>query len=129
MNERILGYLLLASGIILMALSVCFVYLAFTNQIKPFTVFKETAGNNPNKASDMQDFIDNPANIAQLQKEIVTEIIEKQINKSMNMGATIFMMYFLMLFGFRISTLGVQLVRPINVKLSSLDKNNDTTTH
>lgn len=122
MNERILGYLFIISGILIMASSVYLVYAVFTNQIKPYLVFQETA-----KTKDMTltttELMKDPANIAQMQKDIVTEVLEKQINKSLNVGSTIFLMYFIMLFGFRVSSLGVQLVRPIYVNLRE-GKNN-----
>lgn len=118
MHEKGLGYAFMTIGILIMAISVFFLYLVFTNQIKPFTVFQEPVKvTNKNNSPSIDGLISDPSNIVQMQKQIVTEVLEKQINKTMNVLSTVFLMYFLMLFGFRLATLGTQLVRPINVNL------------
>ena len=123
MKEKALGYIFLSIGVLVMAVSVYLVYLVLSNRITPFSVFQS----NPAVVSSEEDtsaeeLLSNPAAIAKMQQQIITTILDKQINKSMNLGATIFLIYFLMLFGFRLATLGTQLVRPIHVNLSTLNK-------
>jgi hypothetical protein len=120
MHERIIGYILLAVGICMMWYTVLQVFLLLTNQIKPFSVFQNTSKStvqSPNKALTQEEVMMNPAGAQQAQANMFSDIIEKQTSKSINLGATMFFYYFLMLFGFRLASLGTQLIRPINVKL------------
>ena len=120
MQERTIGYTMLIVGILVMAVSVFFVYLVLTNQVKVFEVFKgDVIQTTKQQPATLQQLMSDPSAITQMQSQLISQILEKQINKSMNLGVTIFFTYFIMLFGFRLSTLGVQLVRPIQVKLNS----------
>jgi hypothetical protein len=120
MRERVVGYALLSLGILVMAVSIYFVYLLLSNHLKPFDVFQGSLMPAAKQQSvSLQDLMSNPSALTQMQSQLISQIFEKQINKTMNLGATIFLMYFIMLFGFRLSTLGVQLIRPIQVKLKT----------
>jgi len=119
MKERILGYVLLVMGMLTMAFSVYFIYLTISNNITPFEVFQENETDKPQVETVSKEQLSDPRIIASMQKEIITEVLDSQINKTMNLGTTLVFGYFLMLFGFRISSLGVQLMRPIEVKLNA----------
>ncbi len=119
MKERILGYVLLVMGMLTMAFSVYFIYLTISNNITPFKVFQENETDKPQVETVSKEQLSDPRIIASMQKEIITEVLDSQINKTMNLGTTLVFGYFLMLFGFRISSLGVQLMRPIEVKLNA----------
>jgi len=119
MKERILGYVLLVMGMLTMAFSVYFIYLTISNNITPFKVFQENETDKPQVETVSKEQLSDPRIIASMQKEIITEVLDSQINKTMNLGTTLVFGYFLMLFGFRISSLGVQLMRPIEVKLNT----------
>lgn len=122
MKERTVGYILLCTGIVIMAVSVYCVFLLFTHRIQPFQVFNENALHTEQPQISPQDLLTNPSAITELQTSIMTQIIEKQANKTLNIGSTTLLMYFIMLLGFRVSTLGVQLIRPIEVKLRMKEK-------
>lgn len=119
MQERILGYVLLVMGILTMAFSVYFIYLTISNNITPFKVFQENETDKPQVETVNKEQLSDPRMIASMQKEIITEVLDSQINKTMNLGTTLVFGYFLMLFGYRIASLGVQLARPIEVKLNA----------
>ena len=119
MQERILGYVLLVMGILTMAFSVYFIYLTISNNITPFKVFQENETDKPQVETVNKEQLSDPRMIASMQKEIITEVLDSQINKTMNLGTTLVFGYFLMLFGYRIASLGVQLARPIEVKLNT----------
>lgn len=125
MKERVLGYILLTIGILIMAFSVYFVYLVVSNRITPFTVFqpKQSVGSENRTITENQ--LSDPRAIAAMQQQIITEVLDSQINKSMNLGTTLVFVYFLMLFGFRVASLGVQLMRPIEVKLNKIESGMD----
>lgn len=94
------------------------VYALFTGELKPFIVFEEKIRTEPKRPS-MAELMVNPSAATEMQAALIERVMERQMNKSINIGATVFFQYFLMLFGFRLSSLGVQLVRPITVKLRS----------
>jgi hypothetical protein len=126
MKERIIGYIVFGVGICVMWYTVMQVYMLLTNQIKPFEVFQEktVATTTPPKSQSPaaltpNEVLLNPAGMQEMQTSILTSVMDKQVNKSLNLGSTLFFYYFLMLFGFRLSSLGTQLMRPINVKLRS----------
>lgn len=125
MKERVLGYILLTSGILVMAFSVYFVYLVVSNRITPFTVFQTKQPVSSETKTITQDQLSDPRAIAAMQQQIITEVLDSQINKTMNLGTTLVFTYFLMLFGFRIGSLGVQLMRPIEVKLNKIESSID----
>ena len=119
MQERILGYVLLVMGMLTMAFSVYFIYLTISNNITPFKVFQKNETDKLQVETVNKEQLSDPRMIASMQKEIITEVLDSQINKTMNLGTTLVFGYFLMLFGYRIASLGVQLARPIEVKLNT----------
>jgi hypothetical protein len=116
MPERVVGYLLLAVGIVVMIFSVYYAYNVLTNRIKPLTVY-HASETKPQQPVTQKELLDNPSTAMQLQSQMLSHVMEKQMIPSLNLGATLFLMYFVMLLGYRLSSLGVQLMRPIQVKL------------
>ncbi len=119
MRELLIGYLLITVGIVVMGFSVFQVYGVFTNQVKPFVVFQEEEKEAKKPSFTTQDLMTNPSLLSEMQTNMLSGILEKQMNKTINTGATVFLYYFVMLFGFRLAMIGTNLVRPITVKLRS----------
>ncbi len=119
MRELIIGYLFLIIGISGMGFSFYNVYSLFTGETKPYVVFEDQKQDTKKPSFTTQDLLTNPSAITEMQTNLLSGILEKQMNKTINMGATVFLYYFLMLFGFRIATLGVMLIRPLKVKIRS----------
>lgn len=120
MREKVIGYILLGLGIVVMATSIYLVFMVFTGDIQPIQVFKEAVNiGTKQEPLSLQDMVSNPSALTEMQSQMLNQIIDKQINKTTNIFATVFLMYLIMLLGFRLSTLGVQLMRPIVVKLNA----------
>lgn len=123
MSEKVLGYLLLGIGIFVMLFAVGYVWLVFMNKITPVQVieaksiqldFAKSLGSLPGalSSSGATSAQSLPAGGKGL------ELFSGQdMSKTINLSITFFMMTFVMLFGFRIASLGVMLMRPIVVKL------------
>lgn len=130
MHERVIGYSLLCFGIFIMMASVFLVYALFTHQIQPFRVFRDDLIQPAKKQSvSLSNLMTDPQALTEMQSQLISQVLGKQINSTMNIGATVFLMYFVMLFGFRLSTLGIQLVRPIQVKLNTVKDELSKTTN
>ena len=119
MSEKIIGYILLCVGIVVIALSGYSVYAVFTKQAEPVKLF-----NFKGIGIDVNQVISNslPPEIAQMvtknQKPQSTEIISADIlNETSNFVAHYILMGFIASLGFKIATLGTTLVRPVVVKL------------
>ncbi len=117
MTEKVIGYLILVAGILLMVFSILEVYFAFTGKIKPYPLF-----NLPGISLDLGKFVSGEVPISNSEKpsnsSLKTELVEKElINQPLNFLAHLVLMGFLLNAGFKISSLGVQFLRPIKVNL------------
>jgi len=117
MTEKIVGYLLIAAGIIVIVISSLNVLGLFTGKIKPVNLFS-LSGVNINLSTlvagipDQKEILDQPTGNTN------TEIIDSDvINSPLNLFAHIFLMGFFVTAGGRISSIGTKLVRPIKVSL------------
>lgn len=115
MSEKTLGYALLGVGILVMAFSLGYVWMVFTNKIPPAEIIKAK--------SISLDFTQALSGLNTGQQLSSSnggmEIFSGQdMSKTINLSITFFFMTFVMLFGFRIASLGVMLMRPIVVKLN-----------
>ena len=126
MSEKILGYLLLGAGIFVMLFAVGYVWLVFTNKIEPAQVIQaksiqldlaKSMGPLPGALSS-SGITSAPA----LPTSGLELFSGSDLSKTINLSITFFMMTFVMLFGFRISSLGVMLMRPIVVKIKEADE-------
>lgn len=126
MSERIVGYCLLFGGILIMVFSVIEIYLLFTNQIKPFPLFS-SSGASINISSLLQKELGNnlpknalgTLNQSQQNAPKIDLFSSDIINQSLNLTSEFFLMTFLTSFGYRLSMLGITLIRPIVVKLKT----------
>lgn len=97
MTEKVIGYSLLAVGVLVIIFSAVNVFFVFTGQVKPVTFFQFSG-----------------VSIPQLGP---TEIIPAaMINDSSNLAAHLFLVGFFASIGQKLAFLGVQLVRPIIIK-------------
>ena len=100
-NEKIIGYVLLISGVLLMLFSIYQIIQVFTGASSPPTLFN---------FSDIT--FSSP-----LSEESSTIISGKDLNTLFGMGAWYMMMFFVMWAGGKISSLGVNLMREIRVEV------------
>lgn len=118
MNERITGYILLAAGILVMFGALIQVLLVFTGRIDPFPVFSIEAP----KLSLSAFMPQLPAGSLPVPTTTSDQSLEllptAEFNKMLNMSVAIFLMGFVLSFGFKIASLGVMMLRPIVVKAS-----------
>lgn len=133
---------MLALGLGIMIYAVINVSLVFTKQIKPFKYFDSTAEAPIKKSSlDSQDLLNGfqsgkLGDLTNLQDLISLPKLDSflptgQINSMLNLSSHFFLMFFVSGFGFKLASLGIQLIRPINVKLKSsfLDVDSRGNTH
>lgn len=124
MSEKLTGYALLAVGITLIALAVVSVYLVFSGKQQPVQLFSFSG-----IGIDLAGSIQLPPDAAQYIKPGSTkqEIVSADmLNSSSNLFAHIILMGFIVSAGFKIGSLGVQLVRVIEVKVKEADKDTKT---
>jgi len=118
MNEKIVGYILLSVGLLVIAASTLNVYQVFSKQIEPVQIFSF-----PSVSLDLGSAIsgqlpeDERAPMqAQMGNSAKQEIIPSAVlNDSSNLAAHLFLMGFIVSVGYRVASLGTQLVRTIVV--------------
>lgn len=103
MSEKITGYLLLLGGLVIMFYSAYNIYQVFTKQTQPIQLF---AGQGIS--------VEIPG--SQTPSELVSA---DYLNYTSNLTVHYLLMSFLVSVGFKVSSLGVLLLRPIEVKLQS----------
>lgn len=118
MSEKVIGYILLVFGIITIIFSGYSVYSVFTKRAKPVQLFTFKG-----IGLDANQLISNslPPEAATLLKPgNKQEIIPADLlNDSSNIFAHLLLMGFIGSVGYKIASLGVQLTRPIVVKLNT----------
>lgn len=118
MTERAIGYILIITGLVLILLSGYNVYTIFNGRGGIVKIFDL-----PGVSLDLSAFVGSEVPQEALDKardqgKLKSEIIQKEVlNQPLNLMAHIFIMSFILNVGFKISTLGVQFVRPIKVAL------------
>lgn len=115
MRDRVTGYSLLATGIVIMLFAVIQVYLVFTNKISPPSIFQASA-----LSVDLAKLLSNSQPQLPNQKPQAGQfefLSAKNVNQTLNMSTDFFLMSFVIGFGFKISSLGVMLLRPVTVKM------------
>jgi hypothetical protein len=125
MSEKVIGYGLLSLGVIIMLLCSINVVLVFNKKIEPVKLF-----NYEGVSLDLSSFIPSNGLSDQIkalsgQKAVEpkkSEIISSaMINDTSNLAAHVFLMGFLVGVGYKIASLSIQLLRPIEVKLKAKD--------
>jgi len=120
MSERITGYLLLISGILIMIFAFFQIILVFTGKAQPIPIFSQ-------KTIDSQSILPDTSSLlnslqqggGNLQLPKVQLIDPETIDSFLNMLFYYLIMQFLLSFGYKISTLGTQMLRPIQVHLKN----------
>jgi hypothetical protein len=114
MKTKIIGYALLIIGVLIIITSALGVYFVFSGRINAYKVFDL-----PAITLDLSGLMEaeNPNNELP-QASLETELVKSEIlNSPLNLAAHLLFMAFMVNVGFKISTLGVQMLRPIKVKV------------
>ena len=120
MSVKVTGYSLLVVGLLIMAFCVVNMVMVFTNKTKPFSVFniQPNGSTNTQSLNDLASQLQkNSSNGSQAQLPKLDILPPEVLNQILNMTAHLFLMSFILGFGYKLASLGVGLVRPINVKL------------
>jgi len=112
MSEKFVGYLLLILGLLLMALPAFNIYQVFTKQVQPISLF-ELQGVSLNIADYLpSDPLRKPGTVPP------TELIPaSDLNFISNLTAHYLLMSFFIGVGFKVASLGITLLRPIEVRV------------
>lgn len=126
MNDRIVGYALVFTGLLVIVLSAVSVYFVFTGRARPFELFDMPPLSIPLDALMVEPGSQRPS--AQSGQGPQIELLDaRAINEPINAMAHLFLMGFLGGAGGRIAGLGVKLSKPVVVKINkdaSQDKQN-----
>jgi len=117
MTEKIVGYILLVFGILIIVISATSVVMVFTRKAPAVKLF-QFKGLSMDLGSALTAGL--PAELTGSLKptSAPTELVPPEmVNDTANVAAHLFLMGFLASIGQKIASLGVQLVRPIEVKL------------
>lgn len=125
-----MGYLLLLLGLTIIGFAALSVYNVFNGSWEPFDIFS-FSGISINTA----DLIGGDLSPAQRQAlssqmgNAQMEVISRDLlNEPLNLAAHLFLMGFVVSVGFKIASLGTQLIRPIKVSLRQFNENGQKTT-
>lgn len=120
MSEKIIGYLLLTAGLIIIGFSAFSAFFLFTKSSQPVKFL-----NLPSVSLDINQLLAGslPAELrGQLPKNqgSPTELFPSSaLNFTLNLTLHLLLLGFFVTLGYKISQLGVQLLRPINVQLKN----------
>ncbi len=113
MTEKMLGYIFIFVGILVIAGAGMSVFGVFTKNSKPVQLF-----NGPGISMDLGSILKSQVPAGVDLSGAKTEIVPASVvNDSANLFAHIFLMGFMATIGYRIAAIGAMLVRPIQVKL------------
>ena len=111
MSEKIIGYLLLGLGLLTIIFSAFNVYQVFTKQASPIGLFQLKG-----LSLDVAQYLpSDPRSATPPPAEIFPAA---DLNFISNLTAHYLLMSFFIGVGFKVASLGIQLLRPIQVKLS-----------
>lgn len=108
-SEKIIGYLLLTIGILIILYSGFNVYQVFTNKARPINLFAFQG-----VSLDFGKLVEEVPQEADLKQELVAPDV---LNQPLNYVAQLLFMGFMATVGYKIASIGAMLVRPIKVKL------------
>jgi hypothetical protein len=121
MNEKIVGYIMLGTGILLIFYALFSIFRIFTGKSVGYNLF-DLEGISLDLSSMVGSDL-SPAERAALANQggmpqLKTEIIDSDlINKPLNLLSNLMLMGFVASIGQKLASIGAMLVRPINVKL------------
>lgn len=116
MNEKMTGYILLIVGILIMVFAAVSVYLVFTKQIQPVQLFSGGG-----LSVDLGSLMGGLQNGLPGQKSQPAAISSDLLNQTSNLAAEVFLMGFLVSVGYKLASLGVEMLRPVTIKLKAKD--------
>ncbi len=119
MTEKVLGYTLLALGIMIIIFSCISVWSVFTKRSKPVALF-----NLKGISIDTSQMMPPEYVIAAKQagRVLKQEIISgEMLNETSNIFAHLLFMGFIASIGAKLATIGTQLIRPIQIKLKTAE--------
>lgn len=123
MREKVIGYSLVSIGLIIMIFCVVNIIMVFSNKAKPFSIFNISSSNSALNIGDVVSQIQKSNPEAGLNQSVPLPKLDilppEVINQTLNLSTHFFLMTFILGFGYKLSSLGVQFVRPISVKLKS----------
>lgn len=114
MTEKAIGYTLLSIGILIMLASVVEVYLVFTGKQNAYPLFQTKSVSLD--LGEMLPAFSEGQTLSKPQTPPLELIKGEDLNKSFNITVHFFLMSFIAGIGFKLSSLGTSLVRPIVVK-------------
>ncbi|QQS44469.1 hypothetical protein IPM65_02635 [Candidatus Roizmanbacteria bacterium] len=124
MSERIIGYTLLGIGIIMIIITTFQIFSVFTGKATPIQVFKveKTSAKTQPSTTDLLEKLQQGDISALLDSGSGSipglEVISPEaIYKMLNITVYYFLMMFLLNVGYKIASLGIQMVRPVKVEV------------
>lgn len=135
MTERTTGYILLVIGIIIMVFAtfqIIFVFTGKTNGVALFQYEKSEQESNANL--DINSLLSQVQNSGgqgmSLDQMPSMQLIDPEtLNKVLNLTVYYLIMQFLLGLGFKLASLGVQLLRPIQVQMKNKTLESNVTTN
>jgi hypothetical protein len=113
MDHKIVGYLLLLSGIILIGFATFNTYQVFTGQTQSVNLFSSKG-----ISVDLKQLQPAGETTTNSQLELLSA---DTFNKAFNLSFHLFLMGFVASTGFKLASLGNQLLRPIDVHLKTIE--------
>ena len=107
--EKITGYFLLISGLLIILFACFSVYQVFTKKSQPTNLFTL-----PGITVDFSKFADQTAQNSNLKQELISPDL---LNSPLNYFSHIILMSFIASVGYKIAMVGTNLVRPIKIKV------------
>ena len=128
MTERVVGYVLLAVGIVIILATAASVIMVFTGSAEPIQIFNfEGIGLNASDLFGGDMSPEQAAALRQMTEGQQMELISPEIlNETSNLFAHLFLMGFISTVGFKLASLGTMMVRPIVVKVKEANANQQT---
>lgn len=131
MKEKIFGYFLIFTGIVIIFSTVINIYRVFTKQSEPIQIFNFSGISinpsqlQPDSMADLPDEISKnlPDQIKMPQE---TQIIQPELlNNTSNLVAHLVLMGFILNAGYKLASIGTMMARPIVVKLKSQEQSQE----
>jgi len=129
MSERVTGYSLLGIGIIVMIFATIQIISVFTGKAEPIPLFqyektteKESQGSSFNPTDILNQLQGGSGSELEGMGMPNVELIDPDVlNDILNLTVYYLIMQFLLGLGFKLASLGVQLIRPIHVHMKNRD--------
>jgi hypothetical protein len=113
-DHKIIGILLLVFGIVLIGFATFNIYQVFTGQAQSINLFSSNG-----ISLDLKQLVPSGDSIANSRLELLSA---DSLNKTFNLSFHLLLMGFVSSAGFKLASLGNQLLRPIEVHLKTIEK-------